>query len=646
MAEENAGPNPGTVEIPGTGEPAAVAVALGAQGLLDPRAATFLEEQTRLARKQGKLADLKIEYVAELDRFELSHLRFRKLADYARFALEVSVALVALAIVCGLGAMIWNAARDRDLVMEAFSVPSDVAQSGMSGQVLAARVLDKFGAMQSSRGLVLQGADTYRRDNGDNVRIEIPETGISLGELNNDLRDWLGHETRVTGDLVRAKTGLALTLRYGDKPGETETGSDLDALIQKAAEYMYATAKPYRYIEYLANHNRVAEALALAPAVARQGNAQERAFAYLAWGEAYFDSGDYASGFDKFREAIRLDPSNPLTHDWLGYIESQLQHKEAAYREMRAAVRHWHGPLVDQLDPDARTGEPLFLTAVADDNSGDYPDALAAWQQLAASGSGVYYAAYNASTAANNHDIATARALEGLTPEKDGQGRLSWTLPFQKFHTAYVSGDYVSALRLGRETQTLLAPLPYRHAIESFLLPLLAYTQAETGDVAGAEKLIAGMPADDDLYLEMRGRIAALAHHWSEAARDFAILSARSPDIPAADTDWGAMLVAKGDLPGAIAKFASAHTKSPHFADPLEMWGEALVAENRSDLALAKFEEANQDAPNWGRLHLKWGEALFWAGKKDEAKQQFALAANLDLSASDKAELAKVSTHG
>jgi cytochrome c-type biogenesis protein CcmH/NrfG len=71
------------------------------------------------------------------------------------------------------------------------------------------------------------------------------------------------------------------------------------------------------------------------------------------------------------------------------------------------------------------------------------------------------------------------------------------------------------------------------------------------------------------------------------------------------------------------------------------MWGEALMAKNRSDLALRKFAEAEKYAPNWGRLHLKWGEALVYAGKKDEAKAQFVRAAQLDLTPSEKSELAR-----
>jgi tetratricopeptide (TPR) repeat protein len=105
------------------------------------------------------------------------------------------------------------------------------------------------------------------------------------------------------------------------------------------------------------------------------------------------------------------------------------------------------------------------------------------------------------------------------------------------------------------------------------------------------------------------------------------------------------MLLAEGKPDAAIAQFERANQKGPHFADPLEGWGEALMAKSQSHLALAKFAEANKYAPNWGRLHLKWGEALAFSGKPAEAKAQFARAAALDLTPSEKSELAGVN-HG
>ncbi len=66
------------------------------------------------------------------------------------------------------------------------------------------------------------------------------------------------------------------------------------------------------------------------------------------------------------------------------------------------------------------------------------------------------------------------------------------------------------------------------------------------------------------------------------------------------------------------------------------------MAKNQSHLALAKFAEAEKYAPNWGRLHLKWGEALWWSGRRVEARKQFAIAADLDLTPSEKFERARM----
>ncbi|HXM00946.1 MAG TPA: hypothetical protein VN932_13535, partial [Rhizomicrobium sp.] len=177
------------------------------------------------------------------------------------------------------------------------------------------------------------------------------------------------------------------------------------------------------------------------------------------------------------------------------------------------------------------------------------------------------------------------------------------------------------------------------------LVPKLARADAMLGDTQAADALIAGTPRDCYLCMRVRGQIAARERHWRDAGAAFAAAVKLGPSMPFADFEWGQMLLDRGDLAGAIAKFQEANQKGPHFADPLEMWGEALITKNRSDLALAKFEEAAKYAPNWGRLHLKWGEALLWSGDKGGAKKQFAIAATLDLSTADKAELVRAA-HG
>src|SRR5665213_1289850 len=92
---------------------AADAIALGAEGKLDPRAAAYLEEQTRLARLQAN--DL-------LREGKLRHwsLIVHHIGDVLKLTFEMTVASVALVIVVAIGSAFWSATHDNGLVIEAF----------------------------------------------------------------------------------------------------------------------------------------------------------------------------------------------------------------------------------------------------------------------------------------------------------------------------------------------------------------------------------------------------------------------------------------------------------------------------------------------------------------------------------------------
>jgi tetratricopeptide (TPR) repeat protein len=598
--------------------------------------------------RQTELADLQAQKMREEMPLELSHLRFRKFADISKSALEIAVGLVVLLIVCAIGAMVWSAMRDRDLVVEAFSVPPDIAERGMTGAVLAGRVLDRFGQMQADTIGTIQGAGSYRSGNSEQSRLEIPETGVSLSEVDRYLRIWLGHETHVTGDLVHTDKGLALTVRYGAQPGVTEEAQDLPTLIEKSAEHVYASARPYRYVEYLTGKRRYAEALTIIPDLAAQGSPQDRALAYLSWGTIFCRQFKCYDAVGKYREAVRLDTDNPVAHAWLSAAESNVGHEEQGYLQGRETILDWHGPAIADLDPMEAALLPTLFTAYVDDLDGDYSDALEKWKILAATGWGGYQLDSDAGDSASDHDFERATRVAAGVPEKNRSGQPNDLMPLTQFGIAWLREDWTTTLKWADKTEGVLDARPEGVADERFQFwPQWAYAKSRAGDTAGANALISKTPLGCDLCARMRGRIAAVNHDWAGAARWFAMVSARSPHIPYADTDWGAMLLAKGDTDAAIAKFKSADEKGPHFADPLEMWGEALMAKNRSDLALAKFEEADKYAPNWGRLHLEWGEALFYAGKKEEAQKQFAIATGLDLSSADRGALQKwESRHG
>jgi tetratricopeptide (TPR) repeat protein len=183
----------------------------------------------------------------------------------------------------------------------------------------------------------------------------------------------------------------------------------------------------------------------------------------------------------------------------------------------------------------------------------------------------------------------------------------------------------------------------YRARINAFnnSRPNLAIAHAQLGEFRQAEMLVAPLPPDHDPGVRARAIIADLKGDYARADWWFARSGAQTPSLPLTDLWWGQALLRRGQPDAAIIKFTLANQKGPQFADPLEGWGEALMAKNQSHRALAKFAEAEKYAPNWGRLHLKWGEALVYAGKKDEGAKHFARAAALDLTASEKQELAR-----
>ena len=209
------------------------------------------------------------------------------------------------------------------------------------------------------------------------------------------------------------------------------------------------------------------------------------------------------------------------------------------------------------------------------------------------------------------------------------------------------AGDWAGILSDARGLESLQQKYPgVRDAVMARIVPLIAHAQARLGEFSAAERAIATTPGDCEPCLQTRARIAELQGQTARADWWFARAEAIAPSLPFAHAAWGRALLERGQPDAAIEKFKLANQKGPHFADPLEGWGEALMGKNQSHLALAKFAEAEKYAPNWGRLHLKWGEALVYAGKKDEATAQFARAAQLDLSASDKMELARLAARG
>ena len=631
MAEDELIEDPEVEALDGA-DPAALALVLGQSGKLDPRAAAYLE-------KQGRLAELQSRRLQAQHTFELSHLRWRRLGDQMNGALRAMLAVIALMIVIGLGAAIWYAANDRGLVIEAFSVPPDLAARGLTGEVIASKILDRLSAFQAQT-VSQRVSASYANNWGDDIKVQIPETGVSIGEFNRALHQWLGHETRISGEVYRTPRGIAITARVRDASTPVFYGAegDIDALVNKTAERIYRTTQPYRYASWLSDHGSLAESNAVLQSIVDSGNAHERAWAFNGMAHNTIVLGEVARADEFARKAIASDPQVLLPQFNLANGEADQGQDEIALRaaEMTLKAASAGDP---ELDKNSFMRGVLDMRQQIAQLTGDYLAVRDVARQFQNLDDPEDAQAGEIQACAFLHDPGCFRAAAAaISPQPGDIPRLTWIATLQQARTALHWWGAVMKV----------APAFHDDVMKNAFMkgwlaladaPLQALAAAHLGDTKRARLLIDPSPLDCVLCLRIRGQIDALDHNWAGATYWFARAARQSRSLPSADADWGKMLLDEGDYEGAIEKFHEANLKGPHFADPLEMWGEALMQENRSDLALAKFEEANKYAPNWGRLHLEWGKALGYSGKSGEAKKQFDIAAHLDLSATERATL-------
>ncbi|MGN6149678.1 MAG: hypothetical protein ACTHPD_14150 [Rhizomicrobium sp.] len=597
-------------------------------------ASRFLAAKTEVLQKQ-------------LEQLHLSHFR-----EWLYASAEIVVGLVILLIFVGIASAVWSAAHDNGLVIESFSVPTDMSNRGLTGEVVAARLLDRLSHLQAQT-VSSRAASSYANDWGKDIKVQIPETGVSIGQLNDYLHEWLGNVTHISGEVFRDASGnIVLTARVGSDAGPLFTGkeADFDKLLQQAAESVYARTQPYRYAVYLGSldQNDQSRADAAYRKLAENGSLQDRAWAYIGLSTVYGTRNQRDESMRVLHKALALRPNFAIAILDIAGGEAQSQHDEQAliwYRKLVAALRGG-----DSSDMDPRSAAINAVSAQAGIASllGDYKQQLALdakGENLPDSG-GLIESLHQADMVAYAymHDgagVHSAIADNSMTSDRSVIVNRTANL----FGAYAVMGRWRDTMALADTLEVMAAQLgPGAIQFEmNTIRPYASLAMAMRGDADGAKRRIEHTPLDCDLCGRMRGRIAAIEHRWDAAAYWFNMVAQRSPSIPFANTDWGMMLLDKGDAAGAVEKFKAAHAQGAHFADPLEGWGEALMMQNRSDLALAKFKQANAYAPNWGRLHLKWAEALLYSDDTDEAKGQFAVAAGLDLTAAERRELAKAS---
>jgi tetratricopeptide (TPR) repeat protein len=571
--------------------------------------------------------------------------RFRNRIKSAR---DLSLALIAVLIALSAVSFVWSAMEADGLVVEPLSVPPDLAARGLTGEVVAAKLLDKMMVIGNSSNSWRAGS-SLRRDWGEDLRVEVPQTGVSLGDAQRWLRRRLGNETLVRGEVVHTAGGLAITARAANMPGDTRTGTaaDIDRLLMETAENLFRRTQPFQYASYLQNQGRLEEARAAAALLSRSGPDTERAWANVLLSYIVYKQGDLPASLAAAATARRLDPELPVGHLAFATPALLLERKEAALAALNDASRAGRRSMA-AIAPDLR--ERFFVVAdrLTADLTGDRQRAL----RILAGDEAADGLAIRAEQMALNHDVAGAKALLAT----GAQGRSDADrLPFV-IYGDLILPDYAQAAALDRWDEALASIEATDSAARSALpgAPLLqvvrvrqlaprrAVALARLGRRAEAEAIARVLPADCYRCLIARAEVAELSGDRGLADQWFEAAVRNGPSLPFAHQAWGMAKAARGETDRAAASFRAAIKSGPNWSDPHKGEGDMLARQGKFDAAIRRYRTAARLSPRWGALHLEWGMALWRTGRREEARTKLRAAGGMDLTASDRARLQRI----
>ena len=554
--------------------------------------AAFLRKQIELVEAQRKSVE------AEHEFFEAQRGP-RLLGIRLRVGFQIFLVLAATVIGAILFVMPRDAVASRRVVIEPFQAPPDVAARGINGIVIASALLDELSRLQdatrssaAARGLT--GAWTG------NIKLDVPETGISLGEISRLLRERFGHDVHIDGDLVETPAGgLALTVRGNGVPPKTfsAASTDLDKLTVAAAEYVYSKSQPARWATHLNNMERFDEAVQFARTAMASADPAERPRLLNTWSLATLNSGgSVREALALVRTAAKLQPDF-----WVAHVNIQndlmiLADEEGAWKageEMRqiAGGRPGRARESDYTNWDYLTWNlRTWLDATAADaeaNAGAGTGGTAAGPQIA-------------DIQVRLHDPEAADLALKTTKADPHDPTLTAMTHFVRGRLAAEAGDAATAA-----TEMEAYGTAYANPAVSIENPgyhcWIAPAEEAAGHPDKADALLKTAGTFVDCF-RFRADILDGRGDWPGAQKAYADAVVLASDLPAAYYSWGVALAKHGDLDGAAVKFKDANQKGPHWADPLKAWGDVLARQGRTKEALAKYDDALMYAPNWKQL--------------------------------------------
>lgn len=571
----------------------------------------------------------------------------------ALIAFRLVITFGALLVLGAFLSMVVSAREDHGLVIDALSVPPDLAARGLTGETVAAGLADRLAQIDST-ARSFRSPKTMTVNWGDDVKIQIPETGVSIGELDAFLRRELGQQTIIGGAVFRTASGLHMTVRAGGSGAVELDGSDgdIDTLLQKAAEGVFAKTQAYRYSKYLEFTGRTAESMAVARNLAATSDdPHERAWAWAQVSNLLDNAGYPIAAVAAGKTAIAQDPNNALAYLNVSIALAQLSHdRESAPYGLKA----------DHLGSTGEGGLSDVGINTSQANLADLPSARGDFQEslrhVNAANNGPIYPgvaelnrARVAELMAAEHDFSGSRAASNspddvyLATHFAANGGLSMPqfeqdVDQQNWAAAFRQTNLdLAALKNDPEGERIANIVRQRH-----VLPRQADVLALSGRIAAAQAVVSGLPLDCANCASARMDVSALAGDYPAALYWYRQALQWGGDTPFPATDLGTILQRQGRYREALELADEALKYGPKYPDAHKLRGDSLRKLGRLDDSVAEYRKAAAGAPRWGGLQVAWAVAELRLGNLDESRKHLALARTMDLNSADRAVLARL----
>jgi tetratricopeptide (TPR) repeat protein len=538
--------------------------------------------------------------------------------EQLRFATKVAIALVAAVAAIIASLMVVAALRSHEVIVQAFETPPSLASKGINGKVIASGLQDALADIQEATRTTAAQRHISNEWTGD-INVEVPQTGISIGEIDRMLRERLGRNTYVGGDLVQSPDGkLSLTVRAASIAARAFSGppDKLPDLERQAAEYVYGRAEPRLFATYLNQNERYQDTADFVSKVYPDVTDEQRPSLANSWGNALSSLNHNSEALEKYQLAVQLDPYRWSTWGNIVGVGMQTYGEGYAYAQ---AVKMRQAIVEAPADKKPRPADQVNINLLFQEWTDTVREQLL---DAAASGGGTATTTNKtviAEAEMRRHDWGLANRYISTADKSDPT-----TEPTQMFVNGYREIDE------GRPANAV----PFFKKLDEAMHQSsdVTFSFMDGSCWLALAYGLSGQPALADAVFKRAGRwvtcysfqadVLGAQGRQAEANAAYARAAALVPGMPFAYARWARTLLKRGDLRAAAMRFDQARQRGPRWAEPYEGLGEVFLRLGRWSDADREFTRASEFAPHWSKLNRSWAIALAQLGKSGDAQNK------------------------